>query len=147
MGSNRSSAVQIGKAAQQTGLSVDTIRFYEKQHLVPSPNRTDAGYRLYAPAQIERLKFVGRAQTLGFSLQEIRELLLFESDQEQSCVHVRDRIEEKIVAVRQKIEDLKRLESRLKSAHRQCSNAIHTSCDAACPVLQSLQNRIEEKSE
>lgn len=133
--------VQIGKAAQETGLSVDTIRFYEKQGLVLSPLRTSAGYRMYAREHIEQLKFVGRAQALGFSLREIRELLLADTHQAQSCIHMRDCIGGKIASIHQKILDLKRLESRLKAARRQCSHAIQTSCDSGCPVLRSMQDR------
>lgn len=145
MGSQRrpdiAAVVQIGKAAQQTGLSVDTIRFYEKQELVPTPLRTSGGYRMYAQEHIERLKFIGRAQDLGFSLHEIRELLLLENNRVQSCVHVRNCIEEKIASVHRKILALKRLESRLKTARGQCSDAIQTLCDSGCPVLHSMQAR------
>src|SRR5258705_10608925 len=68
--------MQIGRVAQSTGLSVDTIRFYEKQSLIPLAQRTDAGYRVYDESTVDRLQLIGRAQSLGFSLQEIREFLL-----------------------------------------------------------------------
>jgi DNA-binding transcriptional MerR regulator len=76
--------MQIGRVAQSTGLSVDTIRFYEKQSLIPLARRTDAGYRgyrVYDESTVDRLQLIGRAQSLGFSLQDIRELLLIEDGQ------------------------------------------------------------------
>ena len=66
--------MQIGRVAQSTGLSVDTIRFYERESLIPPAKRTDAGYRVYDESTVDRLQLIGRAQSLGFSLQEIREL-------------------------------------------------------------------------
>jgi len=82
--------MQIGRVAQSTGLSVDTIRFYEKQSLIPLAQRTDAGYRVYDESTVDRLQLIGRAQSLGFSLQEIRELLLIEDGEPDGCSHVRD---------------------------------------------------------
>jgi DNA-binding transcriptional MerR regulator len=70
--------MQVGRVAQSTGLSVDTIRFYEKQSLIPPPQRTDAGYSIYDEGTVNRLQLIGRAHSLGLSLQEICELLLIE---------------------------------------------------------------------
>ena len=138
-------AVQIGQVSQRTGLSVDTIRFYEKQALVPAPRRSESGYRVYAEHDIDRLKFIGRAQRLGFSLQEIRELLLVECTQEGSCSHVSELISAKIVQVREKISELKRLELRLTKAQQQCQDALVSACDSECPVLQELQPQHAQK--
>ncbi len=88
--------MQIGRVAQSTGLSVDTIRFYEKQSLIPPARRTDAGYRVYDESTVDRLQLIGRAQSLGFSLQEIRELLLIEDGEPGECSHVRDLIADKV---------------------------------------------------
>jgi MerR family copper efflux transcriptional regulator len=65
----------IGRAAERAGLSVDTLRYYEREDLLPSPRRTAARYRLYDQAAIDRLRFINRAKSLGFTLAEIRELL------------------------------------------------------------------------
>src|SRR5690348_6305016 len=67
--------VYIGSIAKQAGLSVDTIRFYEKQRLFTPPPRTQAGYRLYGTEELRMLRFITGAQKLGFSLQEIRQLV------------------------------------------------------------------------
>ena len=65
------SEMLIGQVAQSTGLSIDRSRFYEKQALVPHPQRTPARYRVYDEQDVERLRFISRAQNLGFSLQEV----------------------------------------------------------------------------
>jgi DNA-binding transcriptional MerR regulator len=95
--------MQIGMVAQSTGLSVDTIRFYEKQSLIPLAQRTDAGYRVYDESTVDRLQLIGRAQSLGFSLREIRELLLIEDGEPDGCSHVRDLIADKVSQVKEKI--------------------------------------------
>ena len=73
-------AAKIGQVAQKTGLSIDTIRFYEKQGLIGESARTEGGFRLFGSGEIETLKFVRKAQELGFSLSEIRELLILRAD-------------------------------------------------------------------
>lgn len=132
--------MQIGQAAQRTGLSIDTIRFYEKQGLLHAPQRSSGGYRVYDARDIEKLRFVSRAQNLGFSLQEIRELLLIETNNGNGCSHVHDLIESKIDQVKEKIAGLRRIELRLTKAQRQCSAALIESCNTECPVLAELES-------
>jgi DNA-binding transcriptional MerR regulator len=132
--------MQIGRVAQNTGLSIDTIRFYEKQALIHAPRRSSAGYRVYDERDVERFRFIGRAQNLGFSLQEIRELLVIESREGDGCSHVHDLIAAKIDQVKEKIAELKRIESRLTRAQKQCSAALMKSCNAECPILAELES-------
>jgi DNA-binding transcriptional MerR regulator len=132
--------MQIGRVAQNTGLSIDTIRFYEKQGLVHAPHRSSGGYRIYDERDVERFRFIGRAQNLGFSLQEIRELLVIESNEGDGCSHVHDLVAVKIGQVKQKIAELKRIESRLTKAQKQCGAALMKSCNAECPVLKELES-------
>jgi MerR family copper efflux transcriptional regulator len=136
----KAGAMQIGQVAQNTGLSIDTIRFYEKQGLVHAPQRSSGGYRVYDERDVERFRFVGRAQNLGFSLQEIRELLVIESTEGDGCSHVHDLVAAKINQVKEKIAELKRIESRLTKAQKQCSAALMKSCNAECPVLEELES-------
>src|SRR5487761_1169841 len=131
-------ALQIGQVARHTGLTIDTIRFYERQALIPRPRRTPGGYRLYEAREVDRLLFIGQAQNLGFTLQEIRELLLIQNNDQAGCSHVRDLVAGKLAQVREKISELRRLESRLTKAQRQCRSALVESCSAECPVLESL---------
>jgi DNA-binding transcriptional MerR regulator len=80
------SGIQIGRVSKQTGLSVDAIRFYEKQRLLERPPRTDGGLRLFNGRDIQRIHFIRRAQQLGFSLLEIRELLILQRrDEGEIC--------------------------------------------------------------
>jgi DNA-binding transcriptional MerR regulator len=138
--------MQIGRVAQSTGLSVDTIRFYEKLSLIPPPQRTGAGYRVYDECTVDRLQLIGRAQSLGFSLQEIRELLLIEDGESGGCSHVRNLIAAKVEQVREKIAGLRRMERRLAKAQEQCSTALKRSCSAQCPILQELESGRERGS-
>lgn len=134
--------VQIGKVAQQTGLSVDTIRFYEKERLLREPPRSEGGFRLYSERDIEHLLLIRKAQELGFSLAEIRELLIVQDERTEACTHVHQLIEQRLRTVRQKIADLKRLESHLEEAEAKCAQALradsadpHHEC---CPVLTEM---------
>ena len=133
-------ALQIGRVAQKTGLTVDAIRFYEKSGLLPRLARTQSGYRLYHPQEIADLEFIQQAQQLGFSLQEIRELLSIQRHPQEACVHVRDLIAQKLAAVRSKIEELRTLEGELSRALQKCRKALrqpirHEDC---CPVLEEI---------
>lgn len=130
--------MQIGQLSLVTGLSIDTIRFYEKQSLVPAPVRTASGYRRYDEDDAERFRLIGRAQKLGFTLQEIKEILLIEANESVGCSHVKDLVSAKVEQVGQKIAELKRIEARLRKAQKLCASALEKSCDAKCPVLMQL---------
>src|SRR5438105_11079889 len=116
--------LQIGQVAQKTGLSVDAIRFYEKAGLLPRPARTEGGYRLYHQREIADLEFIQRAQQLGFSLNEIRELFSIQRHPQEVCAHVRDLIVQKLTIVRNKINELQTLETGLADAMQQCRKAL-----------------------
>lgn len=132
---------QIGTVAKHTGLTVDAIRFYEKAGLLKRPPRSEGGYRLFRTEDVQSLKFIRKAQELGFSLQEIRELLVLQEEREEACGHVRELLEQKLASVRRKIKELEKLETNLKSALRKCnrklreSGEVHEEC---CPVLEEL---------
>lgn len=136
------SGMQVGATAARSGLTIDTIRFYEKQGLVAKPPRSAGGFRLYSAEDVDRLRFVSRAQALGFSLEEIRELLLLRESSSEACSHVHDLLTEKIATVHQKLQELRRMERQLKSAKARCDAALAKECTASCPVL----NEITQKS-
>lgn len=146
----KSQGVQIGRVAHETGLSIDTIRYYEKEGLLREPPRSEGGFRLYGSHDIEHLRFVRSAQELGFSLAEIRELLLIQDERVESCTHVRDLINQKLVLVRRKLEDLMRLESVLQGALDQCNDALsHDRADPQhenCPVLGQLTHHSSKEN-
>jgi Hg(II)-responsive transcriptional regulator len=133
--------VQIGKLARETGLSVDTIRFYEKEGLLREPPRSPGGFRQYTARDVEHLHFIRCAQELGFSLAEVRELLLIQDQNSHACTQVRDFIRQKLTSVHQKMSDLKRLDDALKAALGECEKALgRDDVDAheSCPVLEEL---------
>lgn len=138
----------IGEVAAATGLTIDAIRFYEKQGLLQL-NRTAAGYRVFGPEQIRTLIFIRNAQQLGFSLAEIRELLVLQDDRLQGCTHVQELLEHKLAAVRSKLEQLRALERALASALRKCKSGL-VSCPPhrvqRCPVLEELNRTVPPRS-
>ena len=99
--------MQIGTIAKRIGLSVDAIRFYERNSLLPRPPRTEGGFRKYGESDVETLGFIRRAQGLGFTLNEIRDLLELRRSRLQSCASVRQRLEHKVGDVRRKLADLR----------------------------------------
>jgi DNA-binding transcriptional MerR regulator len=138
---NEPAPLRIGQVARKTGLSIDTIRFYEKEGLLPPPIRTSNGYRLYSALEVSDLEFIQRAQGLGFSLSEIRELIAVQRQPHEVCGQVRDLIAQKLTVVRAKIEELQRLETGLSDALSQCKKALRkqTRHQVACPVLQTMK--------
>src|SRR5260370_25107221 len=132
--------LQIGEVAQKTGLSVDAILFYEKQGLVPRPARTQGGYRLYRQPEIADLEVIHKAQQLGLSLKEIRELFSIQRHPEETCVHVRDLIAQKLGVVRGKMEELQTLEGALAASLKHCRRALRRPADRrdSCPPLEQI---------
>ena len=113
-------AVHIGKAAKLAGVSVDTIRFYQKLRLMESPTRSGGGHRLFDGEQIRALTFVRHAQELGFSLTEIKELLALRQ-KNHVCSGVQSMLKRKLMDVRAKIKSLSIWKPSFKT---QCSTAI-----------------------
>src|SRR5258708_39554492 len=141
---------RIGQVAQQTGLSIDTIRFYEKQGLLKRSPRTEGGFRLFAISDIETLRFVRRAQELGFSLNEIRDLLILRSDHVPACSHVKDLLDQKLIAVEQKITELQNLERSLKRALQKCKRELKTAAaghEECCPLIDEINRAARSNSQ
>jgi DNA-binding transcriptional MerR regulator len=135
-----SKKVYIGAIAMEAGLSIDTVRFYEKQCLLKPPPRTQAGYRLYGAEELRTLRFITRAQRLGFSLQEIRQLVDIQRCPGGACEKTARVIEEKLAHVRKKIKQLCEIECSLENALGKCNGKrktlLHSGPD--CPVLNEL---------
>jgi DNA-binding transcriptional MerR regulator len=126
--------MQIGIVAKKVGLSVDAIRFYERNALLPRPSRTQGGFRRYVERDVETLAFIRRVQGLGFKLSEIRGLLSLRGNRSQPCPPVRLRLQAKLADVRQKLKNLKKLERELQLALRSCDKELRKQ-DAHCPIL------------
>ena len=127
--------MQIGIVAKKIGLSVDAIRFYERNALLPRPPRTQGGFRQYAESDVETLAFIRRVQGLGFKLSEIRAFLRLRGNRLQPCAPVRRRLEEKLSDVQQKLTDLHKLEHELRLALLSCNRELRKR-PAHCPILR-----------
>ena len=131
--------MQIGIVAKKIGLSVDTIRFYERNGLLPRPPRTEGGFRRYGENDVETIAFVRRVQGLGFKLSEIRGLLRLRGNRLQPCAPVRRRLQEKLGDVQRKLRDLHKLEDELRLALRSCNRELRKR-PAHCPILRATNN-------
>jgi DNA-binding transcriptional MerR regulator len=139
MPSTTSKLLTIGALASRSGLSRDTIRFYEREALLPQVPRNNAGYRLYSAAVLERLHFIKQAQALGFSLAVIRDLLKGYQDPEE-CQRVRQLLTQKIAELDQRMRDMQALRDTLSRYQAECQKALRDGqASAACPVLTRLR--------
>ena len=132
--------MQIGVIAKKIGLSVDAVRFYERNSLLPRPPRTPGGFRKYGETDVETLGFIRRVQGLGFTLKEVRELLELRRSRLQPCAPVRRRLEQKAEDVRRKLADLRKLERELRTALRSCDKEMGKKSDH-CPLLAETNRR------
>ena len=136
--------VQIGRVARETGLTIDTIRFYERKGLLRPQARSRGGFRLFSREDVRSLKFVRHAQELGFSLKEIRELQALCGGSVRACEHVRDLLEQKVSRVREKLEELKKLEHELRGALAKCRAELPRRShhrEDRCPLLDEIRAR------
>ena len=124
----------IGVLAEAAGVNVETIRFYQRKGLMPEPEKPYGSIRRYGAAELARVRFIKSAQRLGFSLEEIGELLKLEDG--ARCSEARQLAEQKLVDVRQKLGDLQRIESVLAGLVARCS-AVRGRVN--CPLIASLQ--------
>ncbi len=129
--------LKISQVAKQAHVNIDTIRYYEKIGLLPHPERNSSGYRQYAADSIDRLKFIKRAQELGFSLHEIKELLSLKSSSDQmKCDEVRHKAEIKLKEIESKINTLSNMGAVMKDLISTCKAR---SASDECPILKSLE--------
>ncbi len=125
----------IGQVASYSGVTVDTVRVYERQGLIEIPERRSNGYRHYTREYVRRINFIKWAQTLGFTLNEIKEILFLPRHSPHGCKEIRDRLEFKLNTIEKKRSDLLRLKRALWSVIQTCdmSQGKH------CPVLEALE--------
>lgn len=127
--------MNIGRLAQLTGVPIDTVRYYEKQHLLPPPARSPGGYRHYEPDDVLRLNFIRRAKALGFTLEEIRDLLALGSAHDGDMAAIRDAAAGKLADVERRLAELTRVRDGLRRLVEACPG--HGGLDA-CPILAAL---------
>jgi len=128
-------SLTIGRLATEAGVNLETVRYYERQGLMPKPPRTASGYRLYSADAVRRLRFIKRAQELGFSLREVRELLLLRVSRTAKANAVRVRAESKIADIEAKIRTLESMKKSLRKLAQSCNGCAPIS---KCPILESL---------
>jgi MerR family mercuric resistance operon transcriptional regulator len=129
-------SLTIGQVARRAGVNVQTLRYYERTGLLPEPPRGPSGYRLYPPETVDLIRFVKRAQELGFTLREIQELLALRDPAARGpCEEVRRLAEEKIAAIGEKIERLASMRSALEKLVRSCRRR---SGPQPCPIIEAL---------
>lgn len=124
----------IGTLSRRAGVNIETIRYYERIVLLPSPGRTEGGHRVYDTGHLLRLNFVRRARDLGFTLDEIRALLKLADARDQPCTEVQKVATHHLADVRVKLAALQKIESVLAEMVDQCGRG--TSPD--CPLLEAL---------
>jgi MerR family copper efflux transcriptional regulator len=126
--------MQIGVVAKKTHLTVDAIRFYERNALLRKPSRSEGGFRQYDESDVETLAFIRQVQNLGFSLREIRGLLNLRGSRVQPCAPVQRRLEVKLDDVQRKLDDLQKLKHELRLTLRRCNTELRKR-PAHCPIL------------
>ena len=128
----------ISKAAKQAGTGIETVRFYERRGLITQPLKPAAGgFRDYPPETVSRLRFIREAQDLGFSLDEIAELLSLRADPKANCAQVQRRAEAKLAEVRRKIERLQDIGAALDRLIAACPGK---GALGACSIIESLES-------
>ena len=128
-------SLTIGRLARAVGVNLETIRYYERRGLLPKPPRSGSGYRLFPMEAKRRLRFIRRAQELGFSLGEIRELLSLRVAPTAKSADVRRRAQAKITDIEAKIRSLQSMKKALRELTQTCSGSGPV---RDCPILESL---------
>jgi MerR family mercuric resistance operon transcriptional regulator len=134
----RNAGIQIGELARRSGCNVETVRYYERIGLLPTPARTAGGYRLYETADVRRLMFARRARELGFTLEEVRTLMALSHNVRSACAEVRQLAADHLAVVRAKIADLQTIEGVLADA------VLRYDVDElpGCPLIKTLSEEV-----
>ncbi len=127
--------IGIGELSKHTGCKIETIRYYEKQGLMPNPPRTDGDHRLYSAEMAGRLLFIRRSRELGFSMAEIRGLLTLVDGEQISCERVKFIADTHLRDIKSKIADLRKMQRTLNDLASQCSGDDVPDC----PIIDVLQ--------
>lgn len=128
----------IGRLAKAAGVNIETIRYYQRRGLVDEPSKPMGGHRRYAPSAATRVRFIKRAQQLGFTLEEVTGLLLLEDG--QSCRETRLLAEHKLTGIERRIADLRRMRRLLKALIEECTAGRRP---RSCPIIATLSAQDE----
>ncbi|MDQ1470062.1 MAG: MerR family transcriptional regulator, copper efflux regulator [Bryobacterales bacterium] len=130
-------SMRIGEVAERGGVNLQTVRYYEREGLLPSAPRLSSGYRTFSESTVRRLRFIKRAQDLGFALSEIRELLSLRVDTNRDRAEVRALAQAKVADIEEKMRALSAMKEALQTVTAHCSGHGSTS---ECPILESLDS-------
>ncbi len=147
MSRTRNESMQIGQISKRVGVSIDAIRFYERSGLLAAPQRSEGGFRLYSQDDLSALQFIRNLQTLGFSLNEIREFLSLRSNDLRACSAVRKMLDHKLHDIHAKRIALGKLEAELKDALARCDSQLRRPREkrnGRCPVLTAYKGSTHE---
>src|SRR5690348_3986902 len=131
----QSSSLTIGAVARRVGVAIDTIRYYERDGLLPEPQRRASGYRSYGDGAVTQLRFIRRAKDLGFTLEEIRELLALSADRQRGVKAVKQRAQRRLADIEARIAELERVRAGLAELIEACPG--HGTPEE-CPILRAL---------
>jgi MerR family mercuric resistance operon transcriptional regulator len=126
----------IGALAKEAEVNVETVRYYERRSLIDQPRKPHSGFRHYPPDLIDRIRFIKRAQELGFTLEEITELLALRVEPATACDEVKQQAEGKIADIAEKIKTLQRMKKTLTGLVNACDKRTSTT---ECPILEALK--------
>lgn len=129
------STLTIGELGEKAQVNIETLRYYERRGLLPAPPRSEANYRLYPPETVRIVKFIKRAQELGFTLKEIEELLSLKSAPEAQCADVQKLAEDKIDDIEAKIRTLQAMKDALSRLLTECPKQAPI---GQCPILEAI---------
>ena len=137
--------MRIGELSKQTGFQVETLRYYEKQGLLEPVSRTDSGYRNYDSESLKQLKFIHQAKSVGFSLNEISELLTLRVERDQhSCAEVKTIAEQKLDQIENKITELSKMRDALHVITDACCGGDEPA--TTCTILSALDNEVKKEA-
>ena len=128
-------AMTSGQLAKKSGVGVETLRFYEREGLLPQPARLASGYRQYPAEAVERVRFVRRAQLLGFQLKDIKELLALRDNPDAGSGEVREKAVAKLADIDQRIKDLEAMRTELTRLVAACDGSGPA---ADCPIITAI---------
>lgn len=131
-------SLTIGVVAKRAGVPIDTIRYYEREGLLPEPLRRASGYRSYNQGAIDRLRFIRRAKDLGFTLEEIRDLLALSADRHRGVKAVRQRAQKRLADIDARIVELTRIRQGLEQLIDACPGRGDPE---QCPILRALADQ------
>ena len=131
-----SANLTIGDIARLAGVRIDTVRFYEKRGLIPRPQRRPSGYRIFTAETVRQIRFIKRAQELGFTLDEVTDLLALRVSQRARCADVMAIAEHKAELIDEKIADLRAMRGALDRLMESCEGRQPA---VECPIIESLE--------